>query len=218
MGEPKAPRTESERRGATAQVRADGLRRSFRPERLSDGQQRNDALRRPASFVPRFGVHPPVNRQRPSTSVWRLSGSIHLDRYSIHVAIVPHLVARDKACPLVVLALGDLHAIDGEEDILLAAERGNFAVVIHTLPTPYFSGHDPSRIAHSGTGVGPVDDRVVNQPRYPTGKLAGVICPCPGTPRQFRLVEPGCRVTNSAPTDPLKLQEKSRSLYGCASA
>src|SRR5215469_9926175 len=92
-------------------------------------------------------------RQRLSTGLWRLWGSINLDRYSIQVAIVPHLVAWDKACPLVVLALGDLHAVDGEEDVLLVADRGNFAVVIHTLPTPYCSGLDASRIAHSGTGV-----------------------------------------------------------------
>jgi hypothetical protein len=49
-------------------------------------------------------------RQRRSTGVWGLWGSIHLDRYSILVSIVPHLVARDKAYPLAVLALGDLHA------------------------------------------------------------------------------------------------------------
>src|SRR5258708_36959091 len=111
-----------------------------------------------------FGVQSPRStRQRLSTGVWRLWGSIHLDRYSIHVTIVPHLVARDKACPLVVLALGDLHAVDGEEDVLLAADRGNFAVVIHTLPTPYFSGLDASRIAHSGTAVGPVDDRALGR-------------------------------------------------------
>jgi hypothetical protein len=110
-----------------------------------------------------FGVDPPVNPSKLSTGVRRLWGSIHLDRYSLHVAIVPHLVARDKARPLVVLALCDLHAVDGEEDVFLAADRGNFAVVIHTLPTPYLSGLDAGRIAHSGTGVGPVDDRAQHQ-------------------------------------------------------
>src|SRR5215831_6531973 len=125
------------------------------------------------------------------SGVWRLCGSIHLDRYSIHVAIVPHRVSWDKAGPLVVLALGDLHAVDGEEDVLLAADRGNFAVVIHTPPTPYFSGHDASRIAHSGTGVGPVGDRIVNQPRYPTGKLAGVSCHVPAHLGKCSLVAPG---------------------------
>jgi Tfp pilus assembly protein PilX len=29
----------------------------------------------------------------------------------------------------VVLALGDLHAVDGEEDVLLAADRGNSLLV-----------------------------------------------------------------------------------------
>src|SRR5579871_4343119 len=113
-----------------------------------------------------FGGHPPANRQRLSASVWHLWGSIHLDRYSIHVAIVPHLVARDKACPLVILALGDLHAVDDEEDVLLVADRGNFAVLIHTLPAPYYSGLDASWIAHSGTGVGPVDDRAQHEAHF----------------------------------------------------
>src|SRR5262249_12782830 len=95
-------------------------------------------------------------------TVWRLWGSVHLDRYSIHVAIVPYLVARHEACPLVVLALGDLHAVDCEKDVLLAVGCGNFALVIHTPPTPYLSGLHGSRIAHSGTGVGPVYDRAGN--------------------------------------------------------
>jgi hypothetical protein len=91
------------------------------------------------------------------------SMGIELDRYSVHVAVVPHFVAGDKACPLVVLASDDLHAIDGEEGVLLAADRGNFAVVTHPLPRPCFSGLDANWIAHSGTGVGPVNDRERDQ-------------------------------------------------------
>jgi hypothetical protein len=75
---------------------------------------------------------------------------------SIDVAIVSHLVARDKACPLVILALDDLRAADDEEDLLLAADRGNFA-----LPTRHFSRLGASRIAHSGTG--PMNDRAGDQ-------------------------------------------------------
>jgi hypothetical protein len=80
-----------------------------------------------------------------------------------HVAIIPDLVARDKACPLEVLALRNPHAVDGEEDVLLAADCGNFAGRIPTLPTSRFFGLDASRIAHSGTGVGPVNDRAGDQ-------------------------------------------------------
>jgi hypothetical protein len=56
------------------------------------------------------------------------------------------IVKRENQLPLI------------EEDVLLATDRGNFAVVARTLPRL-----DAGRIAHSGTGVGPVHDRAGTQ-------------------------------------------------------
>jgi hypothetical protein len=68
------------------------------------------------------------------------------------------------------LAAQDKAAVNGEEDVLLAADRGNFAVVIHTLPTPHFSGLDASRIARSGTDVGPAYGRAQHEAQRDPGR------------------------------------------------
>ena len=73
----------------------------------------------------------------------------------------PSPCPRDKACPSVVLALRNLHAVDEEMSFCppTAASLPSYSY----LPNSRFSEPDASRMAHSATSVGPVNDRAGDQ-------------------------------------------------------